>query len=310
MKGLFVIAPLIIVVILGMALKQRRFLDDNDRARLTKLLYWVVLPALLFRTTFISGTEVGHHRNLFLAAYAAMIVLPMMALFISYFFTHKGNRKLQAFATMTSARANNVYLGLPVAILALGTPGMENASIYLAICLPGYNLISILWGEMVLSGGLSLRVLPSQIFKILKNPLVIASLVGLLFAQLRIPVPETILISMKLVADMATGIALICLGMSLELPNIPSAILRTWSDVIIKLVLHPAVVWGFLTLWPVPKEMFQTAVIISSMPTAVNSFIIAGGMGMDEQYACETVAITTVLAPISIPIWMALLGVS
>jgi predicted permease len=59
----------------------------------------------------------------------------------------------------------------------------------------------------------------------------------------------------------------------------------------------------------VPGIFFQTALIISSMPTAVNTFILAGGMGLDERYACEIVAVSTCLAPISIPVWIALLGI-
>jgi predicted permease len=50
-------------------------------------------------------------------------------------------------------------------------------------------------------------------------------------------------------------------------------------------------------------------VIIAAMPTAVNTFIIAKGMGLDEKYACEVIAVATVLAPITIPTWVYLLGI-
>ena len=309
MYGLSIIAPLIIIVLLGMLLRHTGFLNQNDRARLMNMLYWIVLPALLFRTTYTSATEIWHHRNLFFATYSTLILVPLMAFLISYFLTHRGDRKKQAFSTMVAARANNVYLGLPAVALALGEPGMEAASICLAISLPGFNLITILWGEIVLSGGLSFSMFRSLIVKIIKNPLVASSLLGLLCAQAHIPIPETALVSMKLVADMATGVALISLGMGLELPDIPNAIKRTWHDVLIKLFLHPAVAWAFFLIWPVPQIMIQTAVLITAMPTAVNCFIIAGGMGLDEGYACDTVAITTVLAPLTIPIWVSLLGI-
>ena len=308
-KGLYVIAPLFIVIVLGMALRGTGFLNRNDRDRLTNLLYWIVLPALLFRTTYMSGTEIWHHRNLFLASYGTLFLVPLMAFLISHFLTHRGDRKKQAFSTMAAARANNVYLGLPTAALALGVQGMESASIYLAITIPGFNLITILWGEIVLSGALSPAMLRSLAIKMIKNPLVASSLLGLLCAQFRVPIPEIALVSMKLISDMATGIALICLGMSLELPDIPNAIRRTWHDVLIKLALHPAVAFGLFFIWPVPEIMMQTAVLITAMPTAVNCFIIAGGMGLDEQYACETVAITTVMATVSIPLWIAFLGI-
>ena len=85
---------------------------------------------------------------------------------------------------------------------------------------------------------------------------------------------------------------------------------RAWPDAVVKLILHPTVVWLLFKLWPVPEIMMQTAIIISAMPTAVNTFIIAGGMGMEERYACDIIAVTTVLAAVTIPIWVAMLEIS
>jgi predicted permease len=210
---------------------------------------------------------------------------------------------------MASARANNVYLGMPAVILALGEPGVTASSLFLAMTLPIYNLVSILWGEIVISGEVSRKSARIIVVKALENPLVISSLLGLLAAQLEIPVPQFLLTSFKLIGDAATGIALVVLGMGIKLSGLISAFRRTASDVAIKLILHPAVVWGLLIIWPVEDVFLRTAVIISSMPTAVNTLIIASGMGLDEQYACETVAVTTILATITIPVWISLLGI-
>ena len=54
-------------------------------------------------------------------------------------------------------------------------------SIYLAVALPGYNLISVVWGELVLSGGLSLALLRRSLCRIAKNPLILTSITALIF---------------------------------------------------------------------------------------------------------------------------------
>lgn len=307
MTGLAIIAPLALVVLLGMALKSFNFLNLTDRTRLTRLLYWVVLPCLLFRTMYTTGESISEHKNLFLATYVSFLIVPALALAISSF-THRGDRKMHALCAMASARANNLYLGLPAVVLALGDNGLQTASVYLAISLPGYNLFSIMWGEFVMSGFGSFGALRSILYRLAKNPLLVSSISGLIFALLKIPVPETLLISLRLVGEMATGIALIALGMSLELHNVHKALRRTWQDVLIKLFLHPAVVYLLLKIWPVEEIYMQTAMIISAMPTAVNTFIVAEGMGMDERYAGELVAMTTMLAPLSLPVWIAVIG--
>ena len=309
MKGILIVAPLVLVCVVGMALRASGFLKIQARDTLTRVLYWIVLPPLLFRTTYLAGNGELPEKNLFIAAYGVMFTVPLIALAISSLLTHKNDRVRQALATMASARANNVYLGLPACALALGSEGTEAASLYLAVTLPGYNLISIMWGEIVLSGGLNIRTLHRRVLSVIKNPMVVSCILGLSAAGLKIPVPETLLTYMKIISDMATGIALIALGTSLELSDILPALRHAWHDALIKLALHPAVTWLFFSIWPSPEIFFRAAMIVASMPTAVNTFIVAGGMGLDEQYACEIVAVSTCLAPISIPVWIALLGI-
>jgi malonate transporter len=52
----------------------------------------------------------------------------------------------------------------------------------------------------------------------------------------------------------------------------------------------------------------QATVMLTSMPCAVNCFIMAQGMDMDAVYAADLVAASTMLASVSIPLWSAFLG--
>jgi predicted permease len=186
---------------------------------------------------------------------------------------------------------------------------MEAASLYVALTVPGYQVASIVCGEAVMSGRITRGSLAHCAARVMKNPLVLSCLLGFFAALLGIPVPEFILTSMRLVADMATGLALIALGLSLEVSDFMPALRRTWHDALIKLFLHPALTWAFLLIWPAPDIFFKSAIILAAMPTAINTFIIAGGMGLDEKYARDIVAISTVLSALTIPAWIAVLGI-
>jgi predicted permease len=306
-NGLRIVAPLIMIVLLGTALKRGGFLGDNDRERMTSLLYWVVLPCLLFRSMYLSGDALPEGWNLFLATYLPFFLVPAIALAVSW--ARRGDRKRLALCAMSAVRANNVYLGLPAAFLAMGESGQAAASIYIAVMLPGYNLLTTMWGEAVLSGGLSPSAAIRTIRRLAKNPLVSSCLLGLLFSLLEIPVHDTLLISMKMVGDMAVGLALFSLGLGISFSNIGLALRRTWPDVLIKLFVHPAVSLLCFVVWPAQDELARVAVLLCAMPTAINTFILAEGMGMEGNYVSDIIAVSTAAAAISIPIWLAILGV-
>ena len=309
MKGFYIVLPLALIIMLGMALKTKGFFAADDKNRFARLLYWVVLPVMFFRTTYLAGGSIILHSSLILAAYAAIVFTPAAAFVIAAVVTHRGDRMRQAISAMASGRSNNVYLGLPACMLALGPEGMEAASLYVALTVPGYQIASILYGEAVMSGRITRESAARCAERVTKNPLVLSCLLGFCAALLGIPVPELILTSMKLVSDMATGLALIALGLSLEVSGLLSALRRAWHDALIKLFLHPALTWAFLLIWPAPDIFFKSAILLAAMPTAINTFIIAGGMGLDEKYACEVVALSTVLSVLSIPAWIAILGI-
>jgi predicted permease len=309
MKGFYIVLPLALVILLGMALRAKDFFSAGDKDRLVRLLYWVALPVMFFRTTYLAGDSILSHSNLVLAAYAAIVFTPIAAFVIAAAVTHRGDRMRQAISAMAAGRSNNVYLGIPACMLALGPEGMEAASLYVALTVPGYQVASILCGEAVISGRITRESLTRCGERVIKNPLVLSCTLGFCAASLGIPVSELVLTSMKLVADMATGLALIALGLSLEVRGLLPALRRTWHDALIKLFLHPALTWAFLLIWPAPDIFFKSAIILAAMPSAVNTFIVAGGMGLDEKYACEIVALSTVLSGMSIPAWIAILGI-
>jgi predicted permease len=309
MKGFYIVLPLALVILLGMVLRAKGFFSADDKDRFARLLYWVVLPVMFFRTTYLAGDSILSHSNLVLAAYSAIIVTPVTAFAIAAAFTHRGDRIRQALSAMAAGRSNNVYLGIPACMLALGPDGMEAASLYVALTVPGYQIASILCAEAVMSRMITRESIARCGARVVKNPLVFSCTFGFCAALLGIPIPGLVLTSMKLVADMATGLALIALGLSLEMSGFLPALRRAWHDALIKLFLHPAVTWAFLMIWPAPDIFSKSAIILAAMPSAVNTFIIAGGMGLDEKYACEIVALSTVLSALSIPAWITILGI-
>jgi hypothetical protein len=60
-------------------------------------------------------------------------------------------------------------------------------------------------------------------------------------------------------------------------------------------------------LWPVAHNVRNAVILVSAMPVAVNTFIVAKGMNMDHDYAARLIATSTFVSLITIPLWVAIL---
>lgn len=313
MFGFFLVLPLIFIIITGNLLKSRGFYSEEDIKTLTKTLYWVILPPLLVRTTFGSGREVLVQTNLFIGLTLAYLITTGIAAVGAVFLYHKGDSARIAGSVFSSIRANNLYLGFPVIILAMGEAGLRDASIYIAVSTISFQIISIMAGEVALFGKVSFTCLGGIVKRLITNPLIISCALGIGLAltglqSLPIFVDETL----KLMGAAATAVALLALGGTLDLSKINSIysmVKMTWHDCLIKLVIHPLIMWVLLLALSTPEPLLKITVMLSSMPSAVNCFIMAKEMKMDSDYAADLVASTTILGVVSIPIWANILGI-
>jgi Predicted permeases len=140
-----------------------------------------------------------------------------------------------AVSVFSSIRANNIYLGFPVIVLAMGEAGLKDASIYIAVSTISFQIISIMAGEVALSGKFSLSGLGGILKRLTVNPLIISCAlgIGLALTGLR-ALPIVIDETMKLMGGAATAIALLALGGTLDLSRISSIynmIKATWQTV-------------------------------------------------------------------------------
>lgn len=313
MFGFFLVMPLVIIIAMGNILKRRGFYGDADIAALSKTLYWVILPPLLFRTSYISGTEFLTQPNLLIAVNICYLATIAVSWICSASFVHKGNVGRVAVSVFAGFRSNNIYLGFPVVQLAMGEAGLHLASVYIAVSTIFFQVLSIGGGEIALKGKITLGRLASICKTLAKNPLIVSCVLGVGAALAHIPVHFVLDETMKLISGAATAVALLALGGSLDIPRmsrVVEIIRRTWFDIVIKLAVNPLIMWGALILFPVDADLLKVTVILSSMPCAVNCFIIAKGMGMDSEYAADLVAATTLLGIVSIPAWTYALGIA
>ena len=306
MQGIFIVLPLLIIIVIGNRLRAYGFYSEKNIAALAKTLFYVILPALMFRTTYIAGGSALSQPNLFCASAICFLLTMIFAYIAARFLVHRGDLKRTAVAVFASYRSNNIYLGLPVIQLAMGEAGMNEAAVYLAVISVSFQMRSVAAGEMIIHGRLSAGSMTSVFRKLVRNPLILSCSAGVAFALCGVPIHFVIDETFKLMGSAATAVALLALGGTLDLSHtgaVAGMIRRTWFDILVKLVLNPVLMYVLFSIFPVSDNMLKVAVMMGAMPTSVDSFIMARGMGMDSEYAADLVAATTIMCMFAIPVW-------
>lgn len=308
MNEFAIISPIAAVVLMGWFLAEKGIVPRRTFKENNAILYWLAIPALLLRLTAQADLVESGSMNLFLAIHGSYIIMPLLAWTAGKIAGEERNRL--AISTLTSMRSNQLFMGIPAISIALGAEGLEAVSLYLTMSLVGYHMISIAASQIVLSGGISARSLLNSARKLATNPMVVACFLGVSFSLMGVhKFPRPLDVTLKVLGDIGTGMALLAVGAGLSFKAFPSLLRRTWRDCFIKLFIQPGVTWALLLLWPVEALMTKSVVFICAMPVAVNSLVVAQGMAMDDRYAGEVIAVTTVLSGLTLPIWIKILGI-
>lgn len=309
MAGLSAIFSLLLVILLGWTLRRTGFLSDTLSTGLIRLLYYVGLPALLFRKISSVGPDAIADPNLFIAVHVTLFVVPLLAWGLARLFREERSRL--AVSVLLADRSNNVFMGIPVVTAVMGPDGAAGISLYLAVGLVAYYLFSMAWAQFALSGEVSLKGLSGVVRSLVKNPLVLACLLGISVSILGLgDLPAWLDLFLGNLGSMASGLALLALGASLRIEHPLASLRSAWRDTLFRLFLHPAVMWVAFRFLPVDPVVERAVILATAMPSAVNNFVLARGMGMDHRYAGEVIAASTVLSAISIPIWLHILGLA
>jgi hypothetical protein len=305
------LAPVIILIGLGVALRASGFLSAEFFAGMNKLCFWVGLPALLFEkiaTTSIAG---GVALQITLVLFLGMVFC-CGAGYLAAFLLRLPSPSVGAFV-QASFRGNLAYVGLPIVLYSLastngGNTGQLEAIAVLAFApmVPIYNVVSV----VVLSvhgkkdSGARWHELFSQV---LTNPLIISCLLGFLFMLAGWPVPKSADRALKALGEMALPLTLLAIGASLDFHRVKGSLVHSVTAAFVKSALAP--VAGVLLAGYVGLDAHQTAIalIYLACPTAVASYVMAEQLGADEVLAGSTVVVSTLLSlvPLAIVVGMA-----
>ncbi|ALG30054.1 hypothetical protein AOZ07_14430 [Glutamicibacter halophytocola] len=273
---------------------KKNLFGDNGRYILNRLTFFIASPTLLFTTISAAKPQQALGPQLFIAGISAMVVFLAYGIFSRLAFKRTpGERTIGAMAASTVNAGN---LGLPIAIYALGDISLAApiALFQMSVMTP---LSLSLMEKATAKGGTKFT---GVLWRTISNPMILASVLGLLCSIYQWQPPQIIMTPIELLAGASIPAMLLGFGLSLvgSRPLQRSSQRRTevWVATFSKLVLHPLLAWA-LAAWVFRLDSTgqYIAVIMAALPTAQNIFVNADRYESGITIAKDTVLLTTVL---------------
>ncbi len=289
-----VVFPIFALIVLGYILKRIKMVDDHSLNVINKLVFKVFLPVLLFYNIYKTDVATAFDGPFLLYALICILSVALL-LFLTVPLFIKENSRRGVFIQGVF-RSNFVLFGLPVTVLLLGENGAGLTSVAIAMVVPVFNVLAVICLE-VFRGG---KPNPVKILKgIVTNPLIIASVLGILFLLFGIKIPDFAEGVVRDISRVATPLALIALGGSFTFTavkgNIPTL---SWA-VALRLVIIPAAVLSIGALLGFRGAQIVALLSMFASPTAVSSYTMAQQMDGDGDLAAQIVVFTSAFSIIT-----------
>ncbi len=303
METITLILPLFVLVLGGYAARKTGFLSDAFVQDANRLVYYVALPVTLFTEMREVGPEDFAHLGL-AAGYPLVVVATMLfALLVSV----RMPRATRGAFVQVAFRGNLAYFGLPIALTALGAGAAGPLAVVLAVGLIINTVVSIVVLRL-LAPDADASTVGSRLLSIVRNPLIIAVAVGLLASFVGLELPGFVATTFRWIASMSLPLILIVLGSSLSFRRLKAGLRVHLLAALAKLVVMPLIALAAAVyLFEMPSQIRSVLVLMSAMPTAVVSQTFAAQFGADAEASAAGVSLSTLLAMVTVPVWLALL---
>ena len=294
------IAPITLIVIMGYLLKKYKFLDKPTIKNMNSLCFKFFLPILTFSNIIHTNVKEIIDANLLIYVAISIIIIIIISIIIVPFF--EKDRKKQGSMIQGIYRSNFVILGIPLTSHIAGEKTSAIAAILIMAVIPMYNFMAVI--ILSIYGGKSKINIKEIAVQVIKNPLIIASLAGILISVIELKLPIYIDKAVVDLSKLGGVLPMFLLGADLDFSSISS----NMKDLIItisgKLFFVPLI---FLTLaikLGFSSEKIVALIAVYCAPIAVSSAIMAQQMGCDSELSTQLVVFSTVLSCFTIFMWV------
>lgn len=283
------------IMILGYIFRKAGMISDEGKSLLTDLVLYVTLPA-----SIIKSFQIEFNHQILVSCMVVIVVAAgiqvgawLLGMILYPGFPNERKKVLQ-YATICS---NAGILGNPIAEGIFGSMGLLYASIY---TIPQRTFM---W-SIGLTYFTQAPDMKTLIKKVSTHPCIVSVVIGMLIMVFQIPVPGFLSLTIKNIAGGNTFLAMSLVGTILaEVPfrSLPEKDTVYYS--FIRLFFIPFLVYLACHFAQVDSLVTGVSVVLSGMPSASVTAVLAAKYGKDEVFATKCVVLSTLLSMVTVPLW-------
>lgn len=302
-------APLFLLVFLGWALIKIKLFDSAVSKALSKLVFKFLMPMLLFRQMSHLSEMPPVDLRVLIAFFGSCIVVFVLGRQMGRRVFHQDSTA-QVITGMGGIFGNNVQLGIPIVALALGQNAMPTISVLII-----FNVL-LLWTTATAcvefgrtGGNIDWRKFVTAMKGIFKNPIVLGILIGSAWGLTGLHLPAVAEKTLEHVTSATTPMALLVVGMGLAQHSFRAALPKGCAISVMKLLVQPLLVYALCRLIGLGAMETQATTLLSSLPVAINLYIMSVEFEAEEAMASNAIFVSTLISAVTVPLTMTLLSV-
>lgn len=299
------VVPLFSVIFLGFAAGKLRILDENGIRALIVFVFSFAMPALILRMMATADLMEGENWPVVLAYLAAQLPIFFGGLLIGGWLLRQSMAEMtiQAFG---SSFSNSVVLGLPLVLSLYGERAGVPALLIIMLDIVIFSVITLLLEIASLGDRRGRSTRPLAVLRDLglsvgRNPLILASVLGVLFSLSGQMLPGALDKTLTFLGQAGPPAGLFALGATLGLRRIGGHAKPVAAMISMKLVAHPLLTWLAVTSWfALDPVAAQVALVFAACPVGANVYVFAAHYRAAVETSATAILLSTAIALFSL----------
>ena len=298
------IIPIFVLIVLGWFAGRLGFLPVSFLGPANRLVFYLAIPAMIFRALSKTDFHAEFDLQVVVGTLLAMIIVFVIAWGVcAMLHLERGQRGTFIHTTF---HGNLGYIGFAVAFYFLGDRGLARASIIASFVILVQNFLAVLVLQFYSSDVRShFRNLWTLALTILRNPVIISAVAGMLFSIFLIPVPPVIGRSLDILSSLALPLALLIIGGSISFSFMRSRMGYLLLASLLKLIALPCTGLIIFKSCNLASGDYLPGIILLASPTATVTFVMAREMKGDPDFANAAISLCTILSAGTFIFWLA-----